>query len=50
MFGFIKKVFVVAMSFFVCNALNATPLKCVSMSVNNQEFKIRPQILNISRN
>ena len=35
MFGFIKKVFVVVMSFFRCNAL-----KCVS--INNQECKIRP--------
>ena len=34
MFGFIKKTFVVAMTFFSCNAL-----KCVSM--NNQECKIR---------
>ena len=38
---FIKKVFVVAMSFFSCKAI-----KCVSL--NNQEFKIRPEIMNIS--
>ena len=43
MFGFIKKVFVVAMTFFGCNAL-----KCVLM--NNQECKIRPQIININSN
>ena len=43
MFRFIKKVFVVAMSFFSCNAL-----KCVSM--NNQECKVRPEIININSN
>ena len=43
MFRFIKKVFVEAMSFFSCNAL-----KCDSM--NNQECKIRPEIININRN
>ena len=35
--------FVVAMSFFSCNAL-----KCVSM--NNQECKVRPEIININSN
>ena len=40
MFGFIEKMFVVAMRIFGCDVLNvsllsATPLKCVSM--NNQE-------------
>ena len=43
MFGFIKKMFVVAMSFLSCNAL-----KCVSM--NNQACKIRPKIMNINYN
>ena len=41
MFGFIKKVFVVAITFFSCNTL-----ECVS--VNNQGCKIRPQMLNIN--
>ena len=41
MFGFIKKAFVVAITFFSCNAL-----ECVS--VNNQGCKIRPQMLNIN--
>ena len=40
---FIKTVFVVAMSFFSCSAL-----KCVSM--NNQECKVRPKIINININ
>ena len=38
MFRFIRKVFVVAMSLFDCNAL-----KCVSL--NNQESKGRPEII-----
>ena len=43
MFRFVKKVFVVVMPFFSCNAL-----KCVSM--NNQECKVRPEIININSN
>ena len=43
MFGFIKKVFVVAMTFFTCNSL-----ECVSMI--NQECKITPQMVNINSN
>ena len=41
MFRFIKKVFVLTMSFFSCNAL-----KCCSM--NNQECKVRREVLNIN--
>ena len=41
MLRFIKKVFVVAMTFFSCYAL-----ECVSM--NNQECKTRPQMVNIN--
>ena len=48
MFRFIKKVFVVAVKFFGCNLLNVNWLRCVSM--NNQECKIRPQIVNINSN
>ena len=48
MFRFVKKVFAVTMSFsseiiFSCNVL-----KCVSM--NNQECKIIPEIININSN
>ena len=43
MFRFIKKVFVLTMSFFSCNAL-----KCVSM--NNKECKVRREVLNINSN
>ena len=48
MFGFIKKMSIVTMSFFSCNALNAIPLKCVPM--NNQECRIRPEKININSN
>ena len=39
MFGFIKKYFFITMILFGCNVV-----KCVSM--NNQECKIRPEIIN----
>ena len=48
MFGFIKKVFVVAMTFFNFNPLSANSLECVSM--NNQECKTRTKIININNN
>ena len=48
MFRFAKKVFVVAMTFFSCTLLNVNSLKYVSM--NNQECKIRPEILNVNSN
>ena len=38
--------FVVGMTFFTCNILNVNLLKCVSM--NNEECKIIPQIININ--
>ena len=43
MVRFITKVFVVAISFFSCNAL-----ECASM--NNQKCKIKPEIININSN
>ena len=36
------------MTFFSCNVLNVNSLECVSM--NNQEWKIRPEIINVSTN
>ena len=36
------------MTFFGCNVLNVNSLKCVSM--NDQEFKIRPNIINVNSN
>ena len=47
MFEFIKKVFVVTMYFFSFNALNAIPL---NVSMNNQECRIRPEIINVKSN
>ena len=40
--------FFIAITFFSCNVLNANLLKCVSM--NNQEYKIRPQLINVNSN
>ena len=42
MFGFVKKVSVVAMTFVSCNAL-----ECVSMT--NQGYRARSQIMNINQ-
>ena len=47
-FRFIKKFFFTAMTFFNFNLSNVNSLECVSM--NNQECKIRPEIINISTN
>ena len=46
MFGFIKKVFLIAISFFGRITLRATLLKCVSM--NNQECRARTEIVNVN--
>ena len=48
MFGFTKNVFVVSVTFLDCNVLNVNSLKCVSM--NNQECKVRPEVININSN
>ena len=48
MFGFIKKVFSVAMTFFIFNPLNVNSLKCVSM--NNRACKIRTKVIGININ
>ena len=45
---FIKKCFFTAMTSFSYNVLNVNSLECVSM--NNQECKIRPEIINININ
>ena len=45
-FGFIKKVFVVAMTVFGFNLLNINSLECVSM--NNQECKLRTKIMDVN--
>ena len=48
MFRFVMQIFVSAMVFFSCNVLNVNPLKCVSM--NNQECRARPEVININSN
>ena len=48
MFGFVKISFFTAITFFSCNVLNVNSLKCVSM--NNQECKIRLEIINVNTN
>ena len=48
MFGFIKKVFVLAMTLFNVNPSNVNSLECVLM--NNQQCKTRTKIININNN
>ena len=48
MFGFVKQVLVVAMTFFSYNVLNVDFLECASM--NNQKCKTRTKIININNN
>ena len=46
MFEFINRMFVSAMMFYGCNLSSVNPLECISM--NNQECKVRPQIVNVN--
>ena len=46
MFRFIKKNFFTAITSFSCNTLNVNSLECISM--NNQECKIRSEIINLN--
>ena len=46
MFKFVKQTFISAMMFFNCNLPSVISLKCVSM--NNQECKTRPQVINVN--
>ena len=46
MFGFVKRIFVSTMMCFGCSLSSVNPLECVSM--NNQEFKVRPEIANVN--
>ena len=48
MFRFVKRILVSAMMFFNCDLSNVTPLECVSM--NNQECRVRPEIVNFNSN
>ena len=46
MFGFIKKYLFTGMMFFGYNLSSVNPLKSISM--NNQECKVRPEIVNVN--
>ena len=47
MFVFIKKVFYIG-SLLLSSLVSTTPLRCISM--NNQAFKVRPEIFNVNSN
>ena len=47
MFRFIKKIFLTGLTVLsYLNTLSATSLSCISM--NNQECKVRPEIVNVN--
>ena len=48
MFRFVKQIFISATMFFSCNLFNVNTLECVS--INNQECKVRPEIVNVNSN
>ena len=48
MFGFIKKVFIVAMTFFSFNVLSVNSLECIS--TKNQECKVSEEVINVNTN
>ena len=48
MLGFIKKCFFTVIRFFNYSTLNVNSLECVSL--NNQECKIRSEIINVNTN
>ena len=47
MFVFIKKMFLTGLA-FISSLVSTTPLSCISM--NNQECKVRPEIINVNSN
>ena len=46
MLGFVKQIFISRMTFFGCTLPSISSLKCISM--NNQECKIRPEIVSVN--
>ena len=46
MLGFVNQIFISTMRFFRCISSKLNSLKCIAM--NNQECKIRPEIVNIN--
>ena len=50
MLGFIKKCFFTAITFFSYNIFNVNSLEFQSVSMNNEECKIRSEIINVNTN
>ena len=52
MFRFVRQIFASVMMFFGCNVANVNSLNAVRkyISMNNQDCKIRPEIININSN
>ena len=48
MFRFVKQILVPAIMFSGCNLSSINLLECVS--INNQEYKVRPEIVNVNNN
>ena len=48
MFGFIKKMFIAAVTFLIPNVLNVNSLECISM--NNQECRARTKMIDNNAN
>ena len=46
MFEFVKQTFISAMMYFSCYLPSVNSLKCISL--NNQEYKTRPQVENVN--
>ena len=51
MFGFIKTIFLTGLA-FLSSLVSATPLSCILICIlmNNQAFKIKPEIINVNSN
>ena len=45
-FGFVKKVFFIGLTVLSDFTNASSPLSCISM--NNQEYKTRPQVINVN--
>ena len=48
MFRFVARIFVSTIMFFAYNLSSVNLLECVS--INNQECKVRPEIINLNSN
>ena len=48
MFGFVRQVFIVSMTFFNSNLSNVNSVKCISM--NNRKCRARARIIDVNNN